>query len=127
MRHEVLLDKRQEDGSTWREHLEAAIRKGSRKAQQTIEGTEPPETMLYLMEWAYALCGRSGATMGGLAPLSYTTIRDWADLMGIDVTALETRALLVLDAVIRNPEIDEPEPVPEETVIHAWPEKKSDG
>ena len=121
-----MLDKEQEDGSTWRAALEQKVRKGRKgaeQAQRDLEGPEPPEAMLYLKEWAFALCGRSGATMGGLAPLSYTTIRDWAELMDIDVSPLEVQALLVLDAAIRNPATDEPEPVPEEPKPQAWPEK----
>ena len=77
--------------------------------------------MLYLVEWAYALCGRSGATMGGIAPLSFTTIRDWAMLMNRHITPLEVQALLAIDAVIREPDT---ETVPEPKPTHAWPERK---
>jgi len=81
--------------------------------------------MLYLMEWAYALCGRSGATMAGIAPLGYSTIAEWARLMNLDPSPLEVQALLVLDAVIRNPETNEPTHEPPEDV--AWPEPKQHG
>ena len=131
MRHECLLDKKGEDGETWQAHLEETIRRGgigSVKAQRDLDGPgEPPDTILYLAEWAYALCGRSGSSMAGIGPLSYGTIAEWSGLMGIDPTPLEVQALIVLDAVIRNPEINEPKPDAIEAVIHAWPEKKSDG
>ena len=126
MRHHALLDKRADDGSTLRDHLEEKLRRGHTKALERLEGPEPPVEVLYLLEWAQALYGRSGATMGGLAPLSYGTIRDWAALMEIDVTPLETQALMWLDAVMRNPEPDEPEPVVRDVSDDAWPEK-SDG
>jgi len=60
--------------------------------------------------------------MGGLAPLSYTTVRDWAELMDIPIRPLEVKALILLDAVMRHPETDEPEEEPEKP-DHAWPEK----
>jgi len=80
--------------------------------------------IMYLLDWAQALYGRSGATMGGLAPLSYGTIRDWATLMEIDVMPLEVQALVWLDAVMRNPEPVEPEPEERAPAQDAWPEKK---
>jgi len=123
VRHEVGLDRKGEDGATRRAHLEAAARRGSQAAVNALEGPDAPDSVLYLMEWAYALCGRSGATMGGMAPLSFTTIRDWATLMDIHVSPLEVQALLVLDAVIRNPEPDT-EIVLAEKPTHAWPERK---
>jgi hypothetical protein len=62
--------------------------------------------------------------MDGVAPLSYGTVKAWAELMDIHPTPLEVQALIILDSVIRNPNpVAEPEPVTD-TDAHAWPEKK---
>lgn len=126
MRFETLLNRKTEGGASERDHLLEAARRGSESAQEALEGPEPPETMLYLMEWAYALCGRSGASMEGLAPVSYGTIEAWSRLMGVTPDPLEVRALITLDSVIRHPERGEQEkeaeaPKKPET---PWPESK---
>lgn len=41
--------------------------------------------------------------MNGFAPLSYTTIADWARLTDRTVRPHEVKALLALDRVMRNP------------------------
>ena len=56
------------------------------------------------MEWSYALAGRSGMGAAGMAPLSYTTIRDWSVLTGNCPTAEEVGALLELDAALLLPD-----------------------
>ena len=92
-------------------------------AGKQLEGPEPPGTLLYLLAWADELVGRSGATMGGLAPLSYPVIESWSRMMGVHVNALEVRALVALDAVMRNPEPSEAVEHDEPEHNHAWPEK----
>ncbi len=44
--------------------------------------------------------------MSGVAPLTYGTIADWARLTGTEPEGYEVEALLLLDAVMRHPEID---------------------
>ena len=69
VRHEALLDKKGDDGATYRSHLEAKERKSPGSAVNSLLGPEAPEYLLYLLEWASALVGRSGATMAGIVPL----------------------------------------------------------
>ena len=94
---------------------------------RALQGPEPPDSLQYLVEWAYALCGRSGASMAGIAPLSYSTVAEWARLMNIDPSPLEIQGLMILDGVMRNPESDEPEVSEEIPEVYTWPERKSDG
>jgi len=127
VRHEVMLD-RKDDSGTLRAHLEEKARRGDARALEQLEGPEPPWDLMYLADWAYSLCGRSGVSMDGLAPLSYGTIKAWAELMGTDPSPLEVQALIQLDAVIRKPEPleeEEQEGTLDEPGTHAWPEKKS--
>lgn len=124
MRHQTLLNRKAKDGSSTRAHLAEAARRGSESAQEQLQGPDPPEAMLYLSEWAFALCGRSGASMEGLAPLSYQTLEAWSRMNGITLDSLEERALLELDAVIRRPERDEETEGPKPETLkedHQWP------
>jgi hypothetical protein len=41
--------------------------------------------------------------MDGLAPLSFTAIRDWVAMTEREIDPHEVQALLLLDAVRRNP------------------------
>ena len=115
-----MLNRKGDDGSTKRSHLEVRARQGSQDAVNALLGPEPPDTLLYLMEWAYGLCGRSGASMAGIAPLGYGTIAEWARLMSIEPSPLEVQALILLDGVIRNPEAVDDEP-DEPKDIEPWP------
>ena len=124
MRYEVQLSRKAPDGSDQRAHWEAAARRGNQDAIDRL--TEPPfpEELRYLWDWSRELAGRSGTTgMGDFAPLSFSTIVDWATLMDVQPTPLEVDALLLIDAAMRYRGDDEPaEPVEKPPV--AWPEKK---
>ena len=61
------------------------------------------QSVHYVREWLDALHGRSGVSMNGLSPLTYTTIRDWAALTGAHPTAAEVQALLRLDGILLHP------------------------
>jgi hypothetical protein len=96
-----------EDTTTQRDYLLASARKGNRDSQRTLaEAPKFPEAIRYLWEWADEMAGRSGVGMSGIAPLSFTTIRDWSELTGGKPTRAEVEALTRLDAVIRNPQGD---------------------
>lgn len=77
---------------------------GHAGAMASLEEPPFPEALRYLQKWLYEVHGRSGASMGGLAPLSYGCITEWMALTGADPTGYEVEALLLLDAVLRHPE-----------------------
>lgn len=101
VRREAWLNERVE-GSPRRQHF-AVVAKRNPEVRALLEGPDCPESLEYLYEWATALCGRSGVGMDGYAPLSYSTVAAWADLMGIAVEPQEVEGLMMLDAVIRHP------------------------
>ena len=74
------------------------------KAAAILQGPELPESVGYLRDWLYQLHGTSGVAMDGAAPLSWSTIRDWASFVGIDPppTEDEVSALRMLDALLRS-------------------------
>jgi len=113
------------EGVAQREHWEASARGGSAVARAQLNAPPFPEELDYLWEWAWALHGRSGAHMGGMAPLSYGTIADWSRLTGTVIDPLEVEALIQLDGALigssGTAEADKPEPKP----TPAWPEKKA--
>jgi len=62
-----------------------------------------PVAFAHLLDWTWELHGRSGvAGMGGVAPLSPTTLRDWQRLKRIRLSLFEIDALFSLDAVLRT-------------------------
>jgi len=127
-RHQAQLNERQKDGSSARDHLEAAAAKGSRRAQKELDGPEYPDALDYLYGWAMELVGRSGVGMEGLSPLTYTTLADWARLTGREPEPFEIEALLYLDAVIRHTETREKkEEPPAQREQAAWPARRVDG
>jgi hypothetical protein len=83
--------------------------------------------MGYLLTWAGEMCGRSGVSDGGYAPLSYTTIADWSRLTRQPVSHLEVEALIAIDAAMRTPDLPmEAEPEKVQAVTPAWPERRAE-
>ena len=73
------------------------------KARREFDGPPAPDALGYLLRWSWEVYGRSGVSVDGFAPLTFTTIRDWAVLTGREIDPHEVHALLTLDAVRRNP------------------------
>lgn len=103
-RHHARLDQPRDDGTTAREHLQAAAARGNASAQADLDAHPYPELLLYLVGWAQELVGRSGVGMSGLAPLSYREVEAWSRLTGHRPSAGEVEALMALDSVLRHPE-----------------------
>lgn len=114
-----------EDGIPHRTWLEASAKNGNKEASAELVERECPECMEYLVRWARQLHGRSGVSMSGLLPLSYTTIADWARLTDTDVDPLEVDALMQLDAAMLYPEEPKEDGEPEVKPTPAWPTKKA--
>ena len=117
-------NKRADDGSRVRDHLEHAARNGSEYAIAQLRAPEFPEELAYLWDWTLELHGRSGVNMAGLNPLSYETIDAWGRLTDRQPTPTEVEGLILLDTALRSeakaeePEPDTPTPAP------AWPTRK---
>lgn len=90
-------------------HLERAAANGDLWARAQLEGPPCPESLAYLVGWAYELVGRSGVGMSGLAPLRYSEVEAWARVMGREVSPPEVEALMRLDRVLRSPPKDDGE------------------
>jgi hypothetical protein len=124
VRHQTALGRRAADGSSERDHLEAAADRGNEAAIKALEGPPVPEEVAYLKRWAVELYGRSGIGMSGLAPLTYSTLESWMRLKGVVLEPYEVEALMAIDMAMM-PDMDakkEPEPAP--THSGAWPDKK---
>lgn len=91
--------------------MEAAARLGHGPALKELqEAPECPEELEYLVEWVYALTGRSGRTMDGHAlPLTYQEVESFSRVMQHDLDPLEVAAILTLDYALLHPEPDEEE------------------
>lgn len=66
-------------------------------------GPECPEPLEYLRDWLYAVHGRSGVGMSGIAALSWPTLDAWARHMGLRPDRAEIDALFMLDGVLLAP------------------------
>lgn len=130
--HETALNRPDKDGVAMRDVYADKARQGSRQHKDLLEGPPYPIEVAYLDNWSRQLMGRSGVTQFGLAPLSPTVLRDWADLMGIRMMPQEVEAMLMLDSVrIATPKDAEPEQVEDAgyggspvAKVVAWPEPK---
>ena len=135
LRYQNRLNHKEKHGST-EAHLRKAAKGNTPGAvlARKILGEEPdlPEDFEFMVEWVYALHGRSGASMAGLLPLSYTTVEAWVKLMDIHyIEPYHIEALLVLDAAMlidpskpqKDSDFDADNEV-EERVFASWPEKK---
>jgi hypothetical protein len=81
--------------------LLVAAKRGNIAAIAALEGPECPESLRDLLALAQRLHGRSGATMSGLAPLTYTTIRHYRKECGLPrFTESDIERLILLDAVM---------------------------
>jgi hypothetical protein len=105
--------------------------KGDVRAQAALQEPAYPAHLEYLRQWSRALFGRSGIGMEGIAPLKPTEVLAWAQLSGQEVTPAEFDALLLLDAVRRDPSIVDTKGVSRETpagnAAPKWPTKKASG
>ena len=86
-----------------RVHLELAARRGNPSAIAALAGPEYPDAVEYLHGLLWQVHGRSGASMNGLAPLSWGTLRDFRDFTGVRITGDDARALMRLDAILLSP------------------------
>lgn len=122
---------RQKDGTTLRDHLEASARAGSNASAAQLVEPDFPDELGYLLVWANALVGRSGAGMAGLAPLSHAEVMAWAALSDTRPEPWEVGALMELDAALRWREPDEEEKPAEKgqaapAMERAWPTRKQE-
>jgi len=62
-----------------------------------LEGPEIPSDVAHVWRWFLELDEARGVSMGGVAPISYTDIRSWAELTGRDPSPLEVRLIRRLD------------------------------
>lgn len=114
---------------THRQVWEQLAAKDDARAIAALEAPAFPEWIGYLGVWSKALFGRSGVGMDGLAPLTHTTLAHWQQNTGIVATPAEIDALLVLDAVRRDPSLAKDTPAPTSTVKRVagsqWPTRKA--
>ncbi len=98
--HQAKLGARQEDGSTWGEHLEKLVKMG-RKPQSELDGPPLPRELGYLWEWFGELQRTRQMHQHGMQALTYGEIAAWAELTGREPLPHEVTTLLDVDMTIR--------------------------
>ena len=76
---------------------------GSEAAFRTLfEGPPLPEALVWLLQQAYAMVGRSGEGMNGAAPLRWSELAAYQAETGWHFTAGDKDVLMQLDSIIRR-------------------------
>jgi hypothetical protein len=92
------------DSAPNRAHWEKLARGGDAQAKRALAIPDWPLELAYLWDTASELHGRSGVGMGGLMPLSYTTIADYSRLKDVYFKPHEIEALIAIDAAMLYPD-----------------------
>ncbi len=104
-RMQMRVDPKNPESMTNAQSLAGLAAKGIDSARVALEEPRYPACVEYLRAWSQRLFGRSGATMDGVAPLSDVAIAAWRLNTGHQPTPDEVDALMLLDAVRRDPSI----------------------
>ena len=80
------------------------FRSGDAGAVKRLATTECPEGLEYLRDWTYALFGRSGVGMDGVAPLSWRELEAWERGTRYEPSLMDKVMLMRLDAILRHPD-----------------------
>lgn len=90
------------DGAAQRATWELAAKQGNADALAKMQLPEFPESIGYLHEWFHELSAGRGASMNGIAGLTYEGIESWARLTDRSPEPYEVNALFVLDNAWRG-------------------------
>jgi len=74
-----------------------------------MDGPEYPDAVEYLEMVLYQVHGRSGATMNGLAPCSWTELGAYERASGSRLSFDEKLAIMRLDAILLSPGAEDAE------------------
>lgn len=89
------MNRRQPDGATKREHLEAAAAHGNRSPE--LDGPPCPAALEYLWFWFGELSMARPAGQWGMASIGYSDIAAWARLTRRWPDPFEVSCILALD------------------------------
>ena len=103
VKHEARLNEKQDDGSTYRSHLEAAVRQGRKGYAKKLQGPEVPAELTYLLGWFNELEWGRRVGQFGKEGFSWLDIKAWSELTGRRVAPQEVMALMRLDVASRFP------------------------
>lgn len=102
-----MLDEVQDDGHSYRKHLERAAARGHQRAAEKLQGPGVPPELEYLLEWHMELrMARQYGQMGFAQSLTWADVHGWASLTGRRPNRLEALALMQLDVAHRAPAKD---------------------
>lgn len=100
-KNEMTLAKKQADGATLRQHLEAVARQIGRQPEQLKELSTPacPPALVFMWQAFLELSAARGSNANGPAPISYSELKFWAELTRRRLTACQVEIIKRLDAV----------------------------
>lgn len=98
--HELALDKRDANGCTERENLEAEWRQRGYRDEHMPHGLQPvdcPEEVKYLWGYFLNLNRRRTASGFGLGPIGHADVEAWMRLRGFELMPFEMDAILAIE------------------------------
>jgi hypothetical protein len=95
---EFTLSKRQKDGNTLREHLLLVEKQTKRTPKELQDLVELPRHMLEVWNWFAELNSTRPVGMA-VGAITYTEIKNYFDLMGIDVSPEEVQLIKLFDRI----------------------------
>jgi len=96
--HQAELNKPDKNGVTLREHLEQVERQTGKRPME-LNGPEFPTLLSHIWSAFIHLSSTRGVGMSGALPITYTEIKDYEHLMGIDFSPRDVESIKRLDAV----------------------------
>jgi hypothetical protein len=121
------LARRQEDGSTLRDHLEARARtRDGESAKRELNLPPLPAGYGYLVDWFNEMHGRRLAGPHGPQPLTWADVQTWAAETGRLPSLWEKRTLMRLDDAYFSATFGPETPAAtERPADRAWPDRKA--
>lgn len=105
--HEARLRELAKDGSSIREHLQAAADRGRQVAIDKLNGPAFPDALAYLYGWLLELDGARSVGMNGLESFTFQMVESWARLTDRSPEPHEVDALMYLGRVFLYPPKEE--------------------
>ena len=97
-RHEYRLNKRESDGQSLRDHLEAVERQTGIRPEE-LDGPDFPSLMSYVWSAFLSLSSSRNPALSGVAPITYEQIKAWTQVTGNPLSPREVDAIKRLDYI----------------------------
>lgn len=96
--HQIKLDKTDQNGVSYREHLKQ-VEKNTGDRPDDLDGPPFPNNVSHIWSLFIELSGTRPVGFSGPLPITYTEIKSYCDLSGIEIRPYEVSAIKYLDNI----------------------------